>query len=836
MLRRKNEARPSASDDCDMSLASTNLAEAVARHRSGDLGAAEDLYRQLIDDSTDAGNLRVDALHLLGVLYHQRGNYAGAVALIEQALALRPDDADMHANVGESHRMLGDREEAVWHFEQALSAHPDCAAALHNLGLVALAEQRPEHAIPRLRKAVALKPNAVQFTINLGRALFAAGKFDEAVDVFQDIVSLHADHVPALTLLAMSLERAGHRNEALATYSRVIAADPSNVDCLHRIAVVLHRGCDPEAAVSYYRRALRVAPDRGDIRNNLAAALTDCGQPERAIDHYKAAIAANPKAVSAYANLGRALHLSGQLDAANQYLQRALEFAPNHAEALNSLGNVYVDQGHVDEAIQYYERALVAAPGHHAAYVSLLVQTGNICDWRRQSALLAQLPDHLSRLQETGESPEFLRPLGFALPYICRDNELIGHLLTIVGRSIARGARPVTRPHHRRQTDPDKRLHIGYVSPDFGDHPISHVTVPIYAAHDRDQVAVSCFALLDRQAAAGDYLARIRAGADRFIDLSGLSHRDAAQHIANSEVDILIDLGGYMRHARPEIFAMKPAPIQVYWQGHTGTLGAPYIDYVIGDEHMMPASEDDRLAEAVVRMPETFSSADRPPIATDPPSRASQGLPEQGIVFCAFNNPLKIDPTVFKAWMRILGAVPDAVLWLSGGTNPLAEANLKVAAKTAGIAPERLVFAARIADKSVHLARHALADIFLDTFNFNASTTALDALWAGLPLVAKRGTNAYSRITTGYLHAIDMAELVCDSVHAYRSCAVALATNCERLAKTKRRLQANRETSPLFDNHRFVRHLEWAYRHMWHNHARQQTPASFEVPSLDGPS
>ena len=246
----------------------------------------------------------------------------------------------------------------------------------------------------------------------------------------------------------------------------------------------------------------------------------------------------------------------------------------------------------------------------------------------------------------------------------------------------------------------------------------------------------------------------------------------------------------------------------------------------------MPANEERYYTEKIIRLPDTFSSADRHPIAETPGQRADYDLPDDAIVFCAFNNPLKIESSVFAAWMRILAAVPDGVLWLSRTGEPAAADNLKAAAAAAGIEPARLIFGTRVPDKRIHLARHALADLFLDTFRFNASTTALDALWAGLPTLTRRGNNAYSRLCASYLHAVGLPELIAENTKDYVDRAIELACDDDARKTLKAALWSRREIAPLFDAARFTRHLEGAYRHIWRRHVAGMPPESFDQPVI----
>ncbi len=349
------------------------------------------------------------------------------------------------------------------------------------------------------------------------------------------------------------------------------------------------------------------------------------------------------------------------------------------------------------------------------------------------------------------------------------------------------------------------RLRVGYLSNNFRDHPIGHVTSALFAAHDRAKVEVHVFYYPAGEA--NPYTDRIKAGAERFHT----EHEPAAmaRAIARENLDILVYLDGYMTTFLLPLIARRPAPIQVYWLGHAGNCEIDGIDYLLADETVIPPGEEALYRAKTVRLPGTYHPASPHPIGPDI-SRADAGLPEQGFVFCAFNNPEKIDTPTFDLWMRILRRVPGSVLWLSITQSPSIAGNLRKEAEARGVKGERLVFAARLPDKAVHLARHRHAGLFLDTLGLNASTTALDALWAGLPLLTVTGPRFASRIATSFLKALDMPDMICRSPLEFEERAVLLAADPDALAAVRARLAANLTSQPLFKAEDFCRKLETA--------------------------
>jgi len=328
---------------------------------------------------------------------------------------------------------------------------------------------------------------------------------------------------------------------------------------------------------------------------------------------------------------------------------------------------------------------------------------------------------------------------------------------------------------------------------------------------------------------------RIERAFDAIVDIAQLGDAEAAAAIRGRQVDILVNLNGYFGLGRQGVFSQRPCPVQVNWLGFPGTLGTDYIDYIVADRHVIPPGHDAYYAEKVVRLPDTYQPNDRQRrIAERAPGRAEVGLPGAGFVFCCFNNSYKVTPDVFDVWMSLLRRVDGSVLWLLEN-NHEAVRNLRGEAQRRGVAPERLVFAPRM-HLDDHLARHRLADLFLDTLPYNAHTTASDALWAGLPLLTCTGSTFPGRVAGSLLHAVGLPELITHSLEDYGALALRLATSPGELAAVRAKLAANRATCPLFDTDRFRRHIESAYVTMWERYQRGAAPESFAVAASAMPA
>jgi predicted O-linked N-acetylglucosamine transferase (SPINDLY family) len=367
------------------------------------------------------------------------------------------------------------------------------------------------------------------------------------------------------------------------------------------------------------------------------------------------------------------------------------------------------------------------------------------------------------------------------------------------------------------------------VSGDFRDHPVAFLTAGMFEHHDRDRFET--FAISLSPFRSGAMHERLAAAFTQFIDVSARTDTEIIKVIRDLGVDIAVDLAGYTRASRPGIFAGRAAPIQVSHLGFPGTMGSPFIDYIIADRIVIPPELREHYAERVVDLPDTFQANDakrRDPVHT--PTRADMGLPPTGFVFCAFHSSYKLNPAMFEIWMRLLRQIDGSVLWLVADDRAL-EDNLRREARARGVSPDRLVFAGRL-PYADHLARQRLADLFLDALPFNGGTTTSDALWMGLPVLTRPGEAFASRMSASLLAAVGLPELVVQSVEDYAALALRIARDPDLLRDLKARLAGQRATHPLFDTARFTRHIEAAYVEMWERHRRGEPPAHFSVPPL----
>ena len=538
------------------------------------------------------------------------------------------------------------------------------------------------------------------------------------------------------------------------------------------------------------------------------------GEFEAAAQLMGEALKLDPNSPELWSNRGTALIAAKQPEAALASFNRALELNPGFLGAIANRAHVLFELQRYADAIPDYETLLARDPGHSYSVGNLLFCRLQCCDWaaleRDRAAILARL-----RIGQRVVPPV----LSLALLESAGDQRNAAQI-------VARDKFPPAPPMWRGEEYRHDRIRVAYVSADFHAHATAVLTAGIFENHERrrfETVAIS-FGRDDHSAMRG----RLKRAFERFIDVRGRSDVEIAHLVRELEIDIAVDLKGYTSEARPAVFSLRPAPLQVNYLGYPGTMGAPFMDYLIADSLVVSEAHKAFYAEKIVSLPYTYQPNDRSrEVAAARVDRTSAGLPPSGVVFCCFNNSYKIHPRVFDVWMRLLRAMDDSVLWLLDD-NAAATHNLQKEAEARGVDRAQLVFAPR-APLPEHLARHRLADLFLDTLPYNAHTTASDALWMGLPVVTCRGDTFAGRVAASVLTAAGLPELVTETLDDYEALALRLARDPQALASIKAKLAANRETEPLFDVARFTRHLEAAFATMHERRLKGLPPEGFAV-------
>jgi protein O-GlcNAc transferase len=621
--------------------------------------------------------------------------------------------------------------------------------------------------------------------------------------------SPHLDSANQLRQRGLTAARAGDFAQARTLLEQALRLEPGHVGTLVNLGAVFQAERNRRQALACYEQALMLDAALPEAWNNRSLLLSDLGHFVEAADCAREALRLRPSYPEALNNLGVALYGLGDKRAALQQYQLAAHQRPSYARALGNSGALHHELGDPVAALGDLERALALDP--QAEYLPGLVQhvRMKLCDWRdfdRRLAELLALIDHGKAC-----SPPFAALALFDDPMRHRAlaERWAAHKLT---RDAA--ASPTATPRL------GERIRIGYFSGDFYHHATSHLMAGLIEQHDRSRFEIIGFSF---GPSVQDSMAdRVRSAFDQFHDVRMLSDEAIVARSRELGVDIAVDLKGYTQDSRANIFALRAAPIQIAYLGYPGTMGSPCMDYLLADPVVAPEGAEAAYSEKIVRLPESYQVNDpnRSRVRCER-SRADHGLPQDAVVFACFNHAYKIVPSVFANWMRILQRVESSVLWLLID-HPLAAENLRAAATRAGVSSERLIFAPRVATAE-HLARHVHADVFLDTFPYNAHTTASDALWMGLPVITRAGTSFASRVAASLLHACGLPSLVVEDESAYETLAIELAQDAARRAKICEFLLAARDTAPLFNLIRFTRHIENAYLSVLRDHETRPT-------------
>jgi len=700
-----------------------------------------------------------------------------------------------------------------------LGAQPDHFDALHLFGVVEAQRGRFEEADRLLSRALRLNPRSAEAYSSHGNVLRARGHFEEALASYDRALAIQPDRAGVLNNRGGALSALMRHDEALASYDQALAIKHDFPEALNNRGGALKTLGRYQEALASYDQALALKPDSAEALYNRAGVLTAMNRHLEALAAYDRALALRPTFAEAHNNRGSALTALKRHVEAVASFTRALAIKPSLSEALRNRGIALSLLGKYEDAVKDLERALDVNPDLPFAKGTLLHSKMHCCDWRTYESDSRQL------ITEVREGKRVAEPFTFLSISDSAQDQLHCSEIWVRDQCPPSAMAMWTGERYRHG-----RIRVAYVSSDFREHPLGHLMAGLFEQHDRERFETIAVSLGPDDSSA--MRSRLKGAFERFIDVRQRNDREVAQLLREMEVDVAVDGNGFTTGARPGIFALRPAPVQVNYLGYPGTMGADYIDYLLADEIVIPREHQDWYAEKVVYLPETYQANDsKQLIADSTPIRSEVGLPDRGFVFCSFNNSYKINPPVFDTWMRLLLQVEGSVLWLLQG-NASAIRNLRREAANRGVQADRLVFAPRIKHED-HLARHRLADLFLDTLPCNAHTTASDALWAGLPVVTCIGTTFAGRVGASLLRAIGLHELITHSLDDYESLALRLARDSVKLREVRDMLHRNRTTWPLFQTDRFRRHIEAAYVEMWKRHQRGEPPASFAVPLLE---
>jgi predicted O-linked N-acetylglucosamine transferase (SPINDLY family) len=724
----------------------------------------------------------------------------------DKAIELKPNFAEGHNNRGNALYDLQQHQLALESFGRAIRLKPDFAEAYNNRGNALQGLQQCPAALESFDRAIQLKPEFAKAYNNRGNALYDLQQYQNALESFDKAIQLKPEFAEAYYNRGNALRCLHQYQTALESFDRAIQLKPGFAEAYNNRGNALRYLHQYRAALESFDSAIQLHPGFAEAYNNRGSALRSLQQNQAALESFEKAIQLQPDLADAYNNGGITLLELHQYQAALVGFDKVIQLLPEFPEGYINRGNALQGLRQYQLARESFDTAVLLRPNFEYLRGTQLQMKQLLCDWEDIDRQLRRLEADIDR-NEKVVTPFIFFTLSGSPALQKKAAEIYVREKYLPCSTVA------LNPHRARHS----RIRIGYFSTDYYNHATSYLMAELFERHDRSRFEILGFSFGPE--IKDEMSQRVSAAMDRFIDVRSVSDEGAAQLSRQLEVDIAVDLKGFTKDSRSGIFAQRAAPIQVNYLGFPATTGAPYMDYLIADHMLIPEASQRHYSEKIAYLPDSYQVNDsKRLISTRQYTRAQEGLPAEGFVYCCFNSNYKITPDVFDIWMRILAQVEGSVLWLLED-NPWAAGNLRKEAVLRGISPERLIFAQGL-PLPEHLARHSLADLFLDTFPCNAHTTASDALWAGLPVLTRMGESFASRVAASLLSAIHLPELVTTTEATYEQLALELAFDAEQYQEIRKKLQRNRLSTPLFDVPGFTRCLEAAYTAMYE---RRQT-------------
>ena len=804
---------------------------------SSELDSAIECYQKAINIKSDY----VEAHYSLGTTFQEVGKLDDTVRCFEQVLEFRPDLTRTLNNLGNILRVLGRADEAIIKYEKAISIDPNFVEVYFNLGTTFQELGQLDNAVKHYKKAIKINSNYPEAYNNLGVVYKDLKDLDSAIHAYKMAIKLKSDYAEAHNNIGIVFREMGQLDDAAKSHETALKIFPDYAGAHNNLGIILIEDKQLEKAVERFEKSIAADINFIEAYNNLGSAHMELNHFDLSLENFQKALAINPNYVEAYNNLGRLYMHLGQLNEAVDYFKKSIKIDPNYEYAHNNLGLVYSDLGNLDESAKCYERAMTINPNYFepcANYANLLTDLndldealekykrafelnpeaeymqGNIlhtkmriCDWDNFSNELLDLESKIN------DGKKVIGP--FQLMALIDDPGLQCKASEIYAQDKYPKNNFLPKINHYSK---HKKIRLGYFSADFRDHPVAFLTAELYEIHDRKQFEVHAFSYGPNSEDKMNL--RIKAGVDFFHDVRKMSHKEIAILSRSLEIDIAIDLSGTTQNSKTEVFAMSSAPIQTSYIGWLGTMGAEYYDYLIAAKGMIPVKNQKYFSEKIVYLPTYQVNDSKESLPKSILSRKDLGLPEDNFVFCCFNNTYKITPKVFDSWARILKNVEKSVMMIYVA-NKLAQKNLVKEITNRGVDPKRIYFGEKL-QRDEYLDRYRLADLFLDTFPYNAGTTASDALKMELPILTLNGNSFNSREAANIVNAVNLPEMIVESQDEYESLAVDLANNPKKFKIIKHKLVDNLANAPLYNTSLFAKNIELAYKIMFDRYHQGQ--------------
>ncbi len=699
---------------------------------------------------------------------YQNDNSRHAIQILLNLTQLDPVNYDALHALAVIYASQGEHNLAISFYSKALELNSSDPYLLSNYGSSFLELNQNSKALELLKKAVDLEPHFYEFLYNLANCYCALGVPLTAVSLYKKVIELQPTHHQSFNNLGKALFDLNQFDDAATYFYKALEFFSDSPNYLMNYGNTLNKLNQFYKALFYFDKAIALNPDMSDVWLNRGISFLGIGLIENAIENFDRAIALNP------------------------YYVKALL---NKASALQDLKNYY-------DAVFYYEKARDLDPNTDWALGNLVFSKMKMCDWRNFNNYISTISNLIRSNMNAVHPFAYLAMVDNPDLQLQCSKRYSNFNYSSISRSFS-------QPQYK-----NSKLRVGYYSADFNNHAVSFLTAELYELHDRNLFEIYAFSY--KGSDGSPIRARLEKAFDHFIDASSMSDSEIASSSRDFYIDIAVDLGGFTAGSRPGVFANRIAPIQISYIGYLGTMGSPFIDYLIADKFIIPSECQSSYSEKIIYLPSYQVNDRKRSIGNNCLSRVLYGLPDDAFVYCCFNDTYKISPFIFDSWMRILHAVPKGVLFLNKDNKWVVD-NLRNEAQLRGICSSRLIFSPRVSVDD-YLARYRTCDLFLDTTPYNAGTTASDALWMGLPVLTLSGHSFASRVAASLLSAIGLPELIANTQEQYQELAIELAMNPKKLAEIKLRLANNRSTAPLFNTPLFTTNLEAAYIKMYESY------------------
>lgn len=747
--------------------------------------------------------------NIIGACYKALGQLNHAVQMFQSAVNLKPDYAEAYKNLGITFKDLNLLDDAVKSFKKSIEFDSNNAVLHFYLANIFEELDQFENSISHHQRAIVINPNFSESFNNLGNVLTKNKRLNDAIENYQYAIEINPNFPEAYNNLGNAYKDLGKLQIAIKSYKKALEINQNFAEALYNLGVVQQKLRLLEDSIVSFNNAIKINPRFAEAHNSLGSSLNSLGCHVDAMESCNKAIAIDLNYAEAYNIIGNIYKdLHKPTNAIRSY-KKAITLKSNYAEAHSNIGSIYRDQKKRDKALFFYEKAFSIKPEMEFILGDILQLKMRLCKWDNLSNQLLEVRSRIAN-NEKVVSPFSLLGLIDSPELQKKASEIYVNYYYPKSNSLPKIS---NYSNH-------KKIRIGYFSADFKQHPVATLTAELYETHDRNYFEIHAFSF---GADTNDEMnLRIKAGVDYFHDVRESTLKDLVLLSRSCEIDIAIDLSGFTKKSRTEVFAMSVAPIQLSYIGYLGTLGANYYDYLIADQIMIPIESQQYFSEKIVYLPSFQVNDSKEALPDIHFSRKELGLPEDGFVFCCFNNTYKITPNIFDSWARILNQVDKSVLMIYVD-NELSKQNLIKEIIFRGINPRKLIFGDSL-PRPKYLARYRVADLFLDTSPYNAGTTASDALRMGLPVLTIKGEAYPSRMASSILNAVNLPELVTHSQEEYESLAIELANCPDKIKKIKDKLLANLSTAPLYDTQLFTKNLESAYRTMYERHHQGLKP------------